>query len=84
MLLAEKAQLSVHDPRVSQEAISLAFTGDGGDEQLLAVEEDPYVAVDGAHAIIVLTEWCVRRASDSTWLDLCSARCLSSSGRPAA
>ena len=34
-LLAEKACLAVHDPRVSSEAISLAFTSDAGEEELL-------------------------------------------------
>ena len=56
-LLAEKATLSVHDPRVSSEAIGITFSGVRGAEELVAVETDPYVACDGAHAILVLTEW---------------------------
>ena len=56
-LIAEKAQLSVHDPRVSSEAINMAFTGDDGSEKCVAIEPDPYLACAGAHAVIILTEW---------------------------
>ena len=56
-LLAEKAVLCVHDPRVSSEAIGLSFTDDAGAEKLLTIEADPYMALQGAHAIVVLTEW---------------------------
>jgi len=56
-LLAEKAVLAVHDPRVSSEAIGLAFTGDDGAEKLVSAVADPYEACKGAHAIVVLTEW---------------------------
>jgi len=57
VLLAERAQLSVHDPRVSSEAIGMSFTDQSGAEQLLSIETDPYLACVGAHAILVLTEW---------------------------
>ena len=56
-LLAEKAHLAVHDPRVSSEAVGVAFTGEAGTEELLSVEADPYLATMSAHAIVVLTEW---------------------------
>jgi hypothetical protein len=35
----------------------MAFTGACGDDELLSVEADPYVAANGAHALIILTEW---------------------------
>jgi len=57
VLLAEKAKLCVHDPRVSSEAIGLSFTDESGAEQLLSIESDPYLACSGAHAILILTEW---------------------------
>jgi len=56
-LLAEKAQLQIHDPRVSNEAIAVSFTDEAGAEANLFCESDPYAAVQGAHALIVLTEW---------------------------
>ena len=55
-LLAERARLSIHDPRVAAEAIGIHFSG-GGLDQLVKVETDPYAACDGAHALILLTEW---------------------------
>ncbi|EOD23406.1 hypothetical protein EMIHUDRAFT_444126 [Emiliania huxleyi CCMP1516] len=55
-LLAERARLSIHDPRVAAEAIGIHFSG-GGLDQLVNVETDPYAACDGAHALILLTEW---------------------------
>jgi UDPglucose 6-dehydrogenase len=56
-LLAEQAKLAVHDPRVSSEAVSLAFTDVQGNEEVVAVDTDPYVCCANAHAIVVLTEW---------------------------
>jgi len=56
-LLAERASLSIHDPRVMKEAISVALTDVDGAERLVAVESDPYLACQNAHALIVLTEW---------------------------
>jgi len=53
----EKALLVVHDPRVSAESVALAFTRDDGSESLVSVEADPYAAMHGAHAVLVLTEW---------------------------
>ena len=57
MLENEKALLVVHDPRVSAEAVALAFTRDDGSESLVSAEADPYAAMHGAHAVLVLTEW---------------------------
>jgi len=56
-LLAERAALAIHDPRVSSEAIGVAFTDAAGHEQHLSIEADPYMAANGAHALVVLTEW---------------------------
>ena len=53
----ESANLVVYDPRVSAEAISLAFTREDGSESCVTVESDPYAAMHSAHAILVLTEW---------------------------
>ena len=75
-LLAEKALLAVHDPRVSSEAIGLSFTGTDGAEKLITIEADPYMALQGAHAIVVLTEW-----DQFTRLDF--ARVYASMQRPA-
>ena len=56
-LLTERAQIAVHDPRVAKEAIAVALSDADGAERLLAVEADPYVAIDGSHALLVMTEW---------------------------
>jgi UDPglucose 6-dehydrogenase len=55
LLLAEKAALSIHDPKVSREQIY----SDLGKEtmDLIEIEDDAYVACAGAHAIAILTEW---------------------------
>jgi len=55
LLLAEKAALSIHDPKVSREQIY----SDLGKETMdkILIEDDPYVACAGSHAIAVLTEW---------------------------
>jgi len=53
----ESAKLVIHDPRVSKEAISLAFTRDDGSESCVTVESDPYAAMHSAHAVLILTEW---------------------------
>ncbi len=56
-LLAEKAQITISDPRVAKEAMMVALTGADGVEQLLDVNSDPYAACQGAHALVVMTEW---------------------------
>ena len=56
-LLAERANLSIYDPRVAAEAIGIALKRDDGAEELLHVEGSALAACTGAHAIIVLTEW---------------------------
>merc|ERR1712070_126306 len=55
LLLAEKAAISIHDPKVSREQIY----SDLGKETMdkIEIEDDPYVTCAGAHAIAILTEW---------------------------
>jgi len=55
LLLAEKALLSIHDPKVSREQIYSDLGKDTIDK--IELEEDPYVTCSGAHAIAILTEW---------------------------
>ena len=56
-LLAERAQITISDPRVAQEAMMVALTGADGAEEHIHVNADPYLACEGAHAIVVMTEW---------------------------
>ena len=55
MLMAEKAALSIYDPKVSREQMY----SDLGKESMesIHIEDDPYVTCAGAHAIAILTEW---------------------------
>ena len=55
LLMAEKASISIYDPKVSREQI-YADLGKGSMEKI-QIEEDLYIACAGAHAIAVLTEW---------------------------
>ena len=61
-LLEEGAQLSIYDPKVKEKQMRDDLVQVGGRpkedvDSLVTVETDPYVAMDGAHAIVVLTEW---------------------------
>ncbi len=61
-LLNEHAQLSVYDPKVTakQTYQDLAYLGTRSNEEnfeLLKVVADPYEAVKGAHAVLIMTEW---------------------------
>ena len=55
LLMAEKASLSIHDPKVSREQIYSDLGKDTMDK--IEIEDDPYVTCAGAHAIAILTEW---------------------------
>merc|ERR1712159_189345 len=55
MLLAEKASISIHDPKVSREQIYSDLGKDSMEK--IEIDDDPYVACAGAHAIAILTEW---------------------------
>ena len=52
-LIAEQAQLAIHDPKALKQA-SLDLAEFGGDVEFC---EDPYSAARGAHAVALLTDW---------------------------
>src|SRR5690606_8651766 len=61
-LLDEEAQIVVYDPKVSAEQIykDLDYLGTRSPEdnrRLIKVVDNPYEALDSAHAVAVLTEW---------------------------
>lgn len=61
-LLNEQAQITVYDPKVSEERIydDLDYLGTRTPEEnrrFLKVVNEPYEAVKNAHAIAILTEW---------------------------
>lgn len=58
-LLEERAHLSIYDPHVSGESIhrDLEVEQNPGRESQLTICEDAYEAAEGAHALVVLTEW---------------------------
>ncbi|NOY74532.1 MAG: nucleotide sugar dehydrogenase [Kiritimatiellaeota bacterium] len=53
MLLEERALLRVYDP----EALENARKDLAGFEEMVEYADDPYVCAEGAHAILILTEW---------------------------
>lgn len=61
-LLTEKANLSVYDPKVTEERIyaDLDYLNSRSEEdnrKLLKVQKNPYDAIKNSHAIAILTEW---------------------------
>jgi len=57
-LLAEHARISVYDPKVNPEEINRELAGpDGTTDRRLSIARTAYEACDGAHAVLVLTEW---------------------------
>ncbi|UOY08823.1 UDP-glucose 6-dehydrogenase [Muricauda sp. SCSIO 64092] len=61
-LLSEQANISVYDPKVSEERIyaDLDYLGTRPEKEnrdLLKVNNDPYETCKGAHAVAILTEW---------------------------
>ncbi len=61
-LLDEEAQIVVYDPKVSVEQVykdldALGTRTPEANRRLVKVVDEPYQALDGAHAIAVLTEW---------------------------
>ena len=54
-LMAEKAGISIYDPKVSREQIYSDLGKDSMEK--IQIEEDLYIACAGAHAIAILTEW---------------------------
>ncbi len=62
LLLAEKAELVVYDPKVTAERVyaDLDYLNTRSEEEnrsLLTVVSDPYEAMKEAHAVSILTEW---------------------------
>ena len=62
-LLDEEAELVIYDPKVDPEQIRQDLTNPGilrkpaDYDRLVTVASDPYTAVQGAHAVVVCTEW---------------------------
>lgn len=56
-LLAEHAQVTVYDPKVTEAEIRTDVLGAGVENRRLLVAKDAYAACAGAHAIAVVTEW---------------------------
>lgn len=61
-LLSEQARLAIYDPKVPAEdiyrdlGVSPKFP-DGKPNPAITICADPYTAAEGAHAVVVLTEW---------------------------
>ncbi len=62
-LLDEEAKVVVYDPKVKEAQIKMDLTSPGimNDasrfDRLVSIAPDPYTAVQGAHALVVCTEW---------------------------
>ena len=61
-LLDEQAHLAIYDPKVSEDQVRLDLNQgevleDGRPNDHVLIEQDPYVAAEGAHAVLILTEW---------------------------
>jgi UDPglucose 6-dehydrogenase len=61
-LLQDLAEIHINDPKVSEEQIRkdlqlLAQEAYEAHSKLVVVHREPYAAVDGAHAVAILTEW---------------------------
>lgn len=56
-LLAEKAQVVVYDPQVAEARILREVLGPGSESDRLTVAPSALQAAEGAHAVVILTEW---------------------------
>nr|XP_009933813.1 PREDICTED: UDP-glucose 6-dehydrogenase isoform X2 [Opisthocomus hoazin] len=61
-LMDEGAKLHIYDPKVPKEQIILDLSHPGVSEdnqvsRLVTISKDPYEACDGAHALVICTEW---------------------------
>ena len=59
-LLEEAARVVIYDPKVEHEQIKMDLTmlsDPSVFDKLVTMETDPYKAVQGAHALVVCTEW---------------------------
>ena len=62
MLIEEQATIKVYDPKVSERQIlgDLDYLNTRSEQQnkkYLLIDKDPYKALEGSHAVAVLTEW---------------------------
>lgn len=62
-LMEEQANLAIYDPKVSKEQIRRDLEIDAGNERV-SFCKDAYEATNGAHAILILTEWDEFKALD--------------------
>ncbi len=62
-LLEEQATLSIYDPKVPESVIRKDL-GLAADDASITVCSDAYAAAEGAHAILILTEWDEFKALD--------------------
>lgn len=61
-LLKEQAEITVYDPKVTSEQIysDLDYLNSRSEQEnrrLLKISDNPYDAIKGSHAVIILTEW---------------------------
>jgi UDPglucose 6-dehydrogenase len=56
-LMAEQARVVVYDPKVPAHEIILDVLGKGVEDPRLGVAKSAYEAAQGAHAVVVVTEW---------------------------
>lgn len=59
-LLEEGAFLNIYDPKVPKQQIIEDLTSRGQDESVLSqleISQDPYVATQDTHAVVICTEW---------------------------
>lgn len=73
-LLNEQAELWIYDPKVKAEQVYadldyLNTRGEADNRRLVKVVNDPYEAMDDAHAIAILTEWDEFKTYD--WQKVC-------------
>tara|TARA_B100000519_G_C14234258_1_gene433959 strand:+ start:648 stop:2003 length:1356 start_codon:yes stop_codon:yes gene_type:complete len=54
-LLEEEANLAIYDPKVAPEQIHLDLGSEFGDQ--IEICDDPYEAIENAHAVAIMTEW---------------------------
>ncbi|HTQ31138.1 MAG TPA: UDP-glucose 6-dehydrogenase [Opitutaceae bacterium] len=56
-LLAEKARVTIYDPRVTAEHVQTEIFGPAPADPRLTLAKNAYEAAEGAHALAIVTEW---------------------------
>lgn len=74
-LLEERAHLAIHDPKVPAAQIfhELGLDSEGrdaGGNKVVTICDSPQAACDGAHALVILTEWDAFKADQLDYADL--------------